>query len=54
MNSEFEPDLNKNSFFPLAVVQWKNLSARTSTLAIIDRFKLDIRLDISQECLFRP
>ena len=43
-------DYYKYSFFPLAVVQWNNLSAGTATLTNVDSFKLAI----SQECHFRP
>ena len=43
-------DYYKYSFFPLAVVQWNNLSARTATLTNLDSFKLAI----CQECHFRP
>ena len=43
-------DYYKYSFFPLAVVQWNNLSAGTATLTNIDSFKVAI----SQECHFRP
>ena len=43
-------DYYKYSFFPLAVVQWNNLSAGTATLTKISSFKLAI----SQECHIRP
>ena len=43
-------DYYKYSFFPLAVVQWNNLSASTATLTNLDSFKLAV----SQEYHHRP
>ena len=43
-------DYYKYSFFPLAVVQWNNLSASTATLTNFDSFKLAV----SQEYHHRP